>query len=63
MTGVAFLKPKSTLAANNIQKVVKLRLLVHLFLSVATKLAKRTPVKPEPVFSKLRSSETLQFAA
>lgn len=38
-------KPQSTLGTNNIQKVVKLRPLVHLFLSVATKLAKRTPLK------------------
>jgi hypothetical protein len=62
--GRGILKPKSTtLGTNNIQKVVKLRPLVHLFLSVATKLARRTPLKSEPVFSKLCSSETLQFAA
>ena len=60
--GRGILKPKSTLGTNNIQKVVKLRPLVHLFLSVATKLARRTPLKSEPVFSKLCSSETLQFA-
>jgi len=60
--GRGILKPQSTVGTNNIQKVVKLRPLVHLFLSVGTKLAKRTPLKSERVFSKLCFSKTLQFA-
>ena len=55
--GCGTVLPKSSLGTNNIQKVVKLRPPVHLFLSVATKLARRPPSKSEPVLSKLRSSE------